>query len=103
MERRIGSRARVDFVVSALVDGFLHHCRAVDLSTSGMLVERTMSLTKRNPPSLSAFRLELPGRRYLFVRGRTVWSHGRYQAVRFVGVHDVDRLTLAEQVDASVN
>src|SRR5262249_42301095 len=79
MERRTGSRARVDFFVSALVDGFLHRCRALDLSTSGMLLERTTSLAKRNTPSVAAFRLELPDRRFMFVRGRTVWSRGRYQ------------------------
>ena len=33
------------------------------------------------------------------VRARTVWSQDRLQAVRFVVMHDVDRLTIAEHLD----
>lgn len=98
MERRVGSRAQVDLPVSAFVDGFRHHCRAVDLSVTGMVFERTKSLAARFVPQLSAFELAL-GMRPIRVRARTVWSQDRLQAVRFVVMNDVDRLTIAEHLD----
>src|SRR5262245_48167481 len=103
MERRISSRALVDLPVSALVDGHLHDCRAVDLSASGMVVERTASLARRIAPQLNAMTLDLrDGNAPIRVRARTVWTQGRLCAVRFVRLHDVDRLTIAEQLDRAV-
>jgi PilZ domain len=102
MERRIGSRAQVDLPVSAFVDGFQHPCRAVDLSVSGMVLERTKSLATRVPLQMSAFEVRLAGARPIRVRARTVWSQDRLQAVRFVVMNDVDRLTIAEHLDRLV-
>ena len=103
MERRISARVEVDLPVFALVDGFLHGCRAVDLSSTGMVVERSACLAKREPPQVTTLELDLrDGRRPIRVRARTVWSRGRFCAVRFVRMHDVDRLTLAEQFDRAV-
>jgi len=102
MERRIGSRAQVDLPVSAYVDGFQHQCRAVDLSVTGMVVERSRSLAVRVPSELNALELCLAGHRPIRVRARTVWTEERFQAVRFVVVHDVDRLTIAEHLDRIV-
>ena len=99
MERRIGSRGQVDFPVSALVDGFRHNCRAVDLSPTGMLLERTKSLAGRTLHLLNALELQLEGERPIRMRARTVWSQDRLQAVRFVVMHDVDRLEIAEHLD----
>jgi hypothetical protein len=87
----------------ALVDGFLHGCRAIDLSSTGMVVERTASLAQRSAPSVTTLELHLrDGRRPIRVRARTVWTKGRFCAVRFVRMHDVDRLTIAEQLDRAV-
>ena len=102
MERRIGSRGQVDFPVSAIVDGFKHSCRAVDLSPTGMVVERSKSLVGRTLHMLNALELELEGQRPIRMRARTVWSQDRYQAVRFVVMHDVDRLAIAEHLDRMV-
>jgi hypothetical protein len=102
MERRIGSRAQVDLPVRAFVDGFSHACRAVDLSPSGMVLERSKSLAVRTPFELTALELRLAGARPIRVRARTVWSQERLQAVRFVVMHDVDRLTIAEHLDRMV-
>lgn len=102
MERRIGSRAQVDVPVSAFVDGFQHPCRAVDLSVSGMLVERSRILAARLPSQMNAFELKLAGAGPIRVRARTVWSEQRLQAVRFVVMNDVDRLTIAEHLDRMV-
>jgi hypothetical protein len=99
MERRIGSRAQVDLPVSAFVDGFEHHCRAVDISPTGMVVERTRSLAARTLSTLTALELDLGEARPIRVRARTVWSRDRLQAVRFVVMNDVDRLDIAEHLD----
>jgi hypothetical protein len=99
MERRISSRAQVDVPVSALVDGFLHACRGVDLSPTGMVLERTRALSERDLPSLSPLRIHLEGRSPIHARARAVWSRGRLQAVRFVAMSDADRLTIAELLD----
>ena len=98
MERRIGSRAQVDFPVSAFVDGFRHSCRAIDISPTGMLVQRTRSLAERGVSQLAALELCL-GPRAMRMRARTVWSRGRLHAVRFVVMEDVDRLSIAEHLD----
>lgn len=98
MERRIGARAQVDFPVIAFVDGFGHPCRAIDLSTTGMVVERTKRLSERALPSLRAIELRLGDRR-IRARARSVWSDGRLEAVRFLVMSDVDRLAIAEHLD----
>jgi hypothetical protein len=98
MERRGGLRAACDAPVSAFVDGFRHPCRAVDLSPTGMLYERSRSLGLREPYELNAYELRLGDRR-IRVRARTVWTRDRLCAVRFVVMNDVDRLTIAEHID----
>lgn len=99
MERRNAARMMVDVPTWCLLDGFRHACRTVDLSTTGMLVERTRALAERDPPQLGAYELHLDRSRPIRVRARTVRSEGRVLAVRFVVVHDVDRLTIAEHAD----
>lgn len=100
IERRVGSRARVDLPVSTYIDGFWHACRAVDLSPSGMIVERTKSLAERLVSQTNAVELRMVGARPIRMRVRTVWTDGRYCAVRFVLMSDADRLTIAEHLDS---
>jgi hypothetical protein len=99
MERRTALRAQVDLHALALVDGFDHSCRVVDLSTTGMVVERTKSLAARGTPEMNSVEIRLTDGRHIRTRARTVWSRDRLQAVRFVVMHDVDRLAIAEQLD----
>jgi hypothetical protein len=99
MERRISERARVDVPICALVDGFRHECRALDLSPLGMAFERTRALSERNLGQATPFEILLPGSRPIRARGRPVWSKDRLLAVKFVVIHDVDRLTIAELLD----
>lgn len=99
MERRMGFRAQVDLPVSAWVDGHWHNCRVIDLSPTGMVVERTLSLAQRPTRSLNRMSLYRLGDQPIAMRARTVWSQGRYQAVRFVLIDDADRLTIAEHLD----
>lgn len=99
MERRISSRAQVDVPICALVDGFRHACRAVDLSSTGMVFERSRSLAGRELSQLNPFEIFLAGARPIRARARSVWSRDRLLAVRFVTMSDVDRLTIAELLD----
>ncbi len=99
MERRVSSRAQVDVPICALVDGFRHACRAVDLSPTGMVVERSRALSSRNWSQVSPFENFLGGARPIRARARPVWSRERLLAVRFVWMNDVDRLTIAELLD----
>jgi hypothetical protein len=98
MERRISSRAQVDVPICALVDGYRHACRAIDLSPTGMLVDRTRELSERALHLVSPFEIFL-GQRPIRARARPVWSQDRLVAVRFVWMNDVDRLTIAEMLD----
>lgn len=98
MERRIGSRGQVDFPVRTLVDGFWHDCRAIDISPTGMVFSRTPSLARRRPQMLNAVTVGI-GEAPIPACARTVWSKGRLVAVRFVVMHDVDRLDIAEHLD----
>ncbi len=102
MERRIGSRAQVDVPVLAFVDGFRHRCRAVDLSSNGLVLERTRSLAARTLAQMNVLELQLRDVRPIRLRARTVWASDRLQAVRFVVMHDVDRLSIAEHLDRMV-
>ena len=98
MERRGGLRALCDAPVSAFVDGYRHPCRAIDLSPTGMLYERSRALGLREPYELNAYEIRL-GARKIQLRARTVWTRERLCAVRFVVMNDVDRLSIAEHID----
>jgi len=99
MERRLSSRAQVDVPVSAFIDGTRHDCRTIDLSASGMVFQSNRSLALRELPGLNGFELYLGANRPIRARARSVWSRDGLQAVRFVLIHDVDRLVIAEHLD----
>ncbi|MCC6552139.1 MAG: PilZ domain-containing protein [Polyangiaceae bacterium] len=99
MERRQGARGQVDIPVSALLDGHRHRCRAIDLSATGMVIERSAALAGRALPGVTPFELELGGGRPIRLRARPVWDRDRLVALRFVSMSDADRLTIAEHLD----
>ncbi len=99
MERRMSSRAQVDVPVTAFIDGARHDCRAIDLSASGMVFQRNRSLAVRELPEVNRFELYLGPNRPIRARARSVWDRDGLQAVRFVLIHDVDRLVIAEHLD----
>jgi len=99
MERRSSLwRARVDLPAFAFVDGHRHACRAVDISSGGMVVARPRTLRGRELGGLGAFELHL-GDRPIRARTRSVWVREDLLALRFVSVNDVDRLNIAEHID----
>ena len=100
MQLRAGLRADTSFPVFAGVGKARRECRAVEVSPSGIVLEREDSLESRPMPLLLRIELRLPERlRPLFAWARPIWSRGRRQALKFVGASDADRLSLAEHLD----
>lgn len=100
-ERGIGLRASTSFPVLLCEGPHAAHCRAVELSASGIVVDRGRELSQRE--QLAGLKLELfvPGvPRPVRVLAKVVRavSLTRY-ALKFVLISDVDRLTLMEHMD----
>jgi hypothetical protein len=64
-----------------------------------MVFERTRALAGRHVGQVAPYEIYLPGARPIRARGRPVWGKHRLLAVKFVVIHDADRLTLAELLD----
>jgi hypothetical protein len=100
MERRIGLRARTDFRVVTRDGRFRSRCRGIEVSSTGIVLDRGRPVTNTDEPILLGVELFLPERlRALSAVVRPVWSFGSQQAVRIVRMADADRLTLAEHLD----
>jgi hypothetical protein len=100
MERRVGLRARTDFGVIARDGALAAHCRGIEVSPTGIVLDRGRTVGSRDQRILVGLELRLPERfRALRAVARPVWSFGSQQAFKFVKMSDVDRLTLAEHLD----
>jgi hypothetical protein len=98
MKHRVGLRARTDFRVIAKNGGFVSHCRGIEISSSGIIVDRGREAPSQ--PLLMRLEMQLPERlRPLRALARPIWVRGTQQALKFVRISDVDRLTLAEHLD----
>jgi hypothetical protein len=98
MQHRVGLRARTDFRVVAKNGGFVSHCRGIEISSSGIIVDRGKALIADT--LLLRLEMLLPERiRPLRALARPIWARGSQQALKFVRISDVDRLTLAEHLD----
>ena len=100
MKRRVGLRARTDFRVTQKNGALRSDCRGVEVSSTGMVVDRGRLVGQGDSPMLLKLELELPERhKRLEVMARPVWSYGTQQGLKFVRLSDVDRLNLAEHLD----
>lgn len=98
MKHRVGLRARTDFRVIASHGGFVSYCRGIEISPSGIIVDR--GRLRLDQPFLMGLEMLLPERIIpLRALARPIWMQGSQQAFKFVRISDVDRLTLAEHVD----
>lgn len=98
MQHRVGLRARTDFRVVASYGGFISYCRGIEISPSGIIVDRGRGATSE--PLLMKLEMLLPERLFpLHALARPIWMRGSQQAFKFVRISDVDRLTLAEHLD----
>ncbi len=102
MERRIGLRARTDFSVLTQGGMFEKQLRVIEVSGSGLVVSGTEILDPARRPLVVHLRLQLPERsRPIFALARSVRTYGYQEALRFIEISDVDRLTLAEHMDVA--
>jgi len=100
-ERAIGLRASTSFPLLLREGQHAAHCRATELSATGIVVERGRPLSERE--KLASFRLEL----FLPGVARPIRAHAKLArtvgptryALRFLLISDVDRLSLMEYVD----
>jgi hypothetical protein len=84
--------------VVATNGGLVSHCRGIEISASGIIVDRGRGL--RHESLLLRLEMLLPERiRPLCALARPIWVRGSEQALKFVRISDVDRLTLAEHLD----
>jgi hypothetical protein len=103
MKRRLAMRARTDFRVIAKNGSLKSTCRGVEVSSSGIVLDRGRPLIPSDITLFVNLELELPERhRPLSAVARPVWSFGSQQAFKFIRMSDVDRLNLAEHLDVLV-
>jgi len=100
LQRRIGVRQKTDLAV-ILHDGFVPtSCRAVELSATGMVVERSRPLDPTEQQRPVGVQIFLPNStRPIALVARTARMIGNLQALRFAIVNDADRLSLMEHLD----
>lgn len=100
MKQRVGLRARTDFRVIATNGILCAHCRGIEVSPTGIILDRGRPIAELDTPFVIRLELELPERRNpLSVLARPIWAFGTQQAFKFVRISDVDRLILAEHLD----
>ncbi len=93
-------RAEAEFPVVEREGRFAFWVRGVNLSTTGVLVHRG-DVPLRCDPGLVHLELFLPGRDDpLRVMASSVWTKGSLEGLKFLGLTDADRLTLAESIDS---
>jgi len=98
MQHRVGLRGRTDFRVITRDGSLVSQCRGIEISSTGIIVDRGRASMHR--PLLLRLEMLLPERiRPLCVLARPIWERGTEQALKFVRISDVDRLTLAEHLD----
>jgi hypothetical protein len=99
LARGLGVRGRVSLGVRLHDRHEVLVCRAVELSASGIVLERGRRLTAaecKQPVVLTIF---LPGAVRVSVLATTARTFGTRQALKFAIVKDADRLTLMEHLD----
>jgi hypothetical protein len=100
-ERGIGLRAITSFPLLLCEGQHAAHCRATELSASGIVVERGRELSEREQRASLRLELFVPGvGRPIRVLAKVARPLTKTcYALKFVLISDVDRLTLMEHVD----
>ena len=100
-ERGIGLRAHTEFPVLLCEGPHVTHCHSVELSASGIVINRGRSLSEREQHASMKLELFLPGQsRPVRALAKVVRQVGpQTYALKFILISDVDRLTLMEHVD----
>jgi hypothetical protein len=101
LRRGIGLRALTSFPTLLCEGPHAAHCRALELSATGIVVERGRLLSEREERAVMKLELFLPEQaRPVRVLAKVVRRVAdTAYALKFVLIADVDRLTLMEHVD----
>ncbi|PIE06100.1 MAG: hypothetical protein CSA75_01295 [Sorangium cellulosum] len=98
MERRSAQRMNFDLFVNKYIDGLPYACRAVDISASGMLIERIQE--PNHTRKFYPVEIGIPGSDdRIWAWTRQVRTSGRKQALRFVAMDPFDELLLDRYMD----
>lgn len=99
-DRRYSTRVASEVPVR-VGDGILvAEARSVDVSSGGVLIARSCPTRRTDQRVYLEVELLLPeAKQSVIALARPVWSQGPYQALKFIRMSDVDRLTVAEHVD----
>ena len=99
-ERQIGMRGNTNFAAILHNGEVAAHCRAVDLSTTGVVIDRGHTLEPGDDSGVFRLELYMPDAKApVRALARSVRSMGSEQALRFVAISDADRLTISEHLD----
>ena len=100
MDRRVGLRTRTDFRVLAQRGPICSQYRGIDVSPTGIVIDRGRPISELDWPLLMRLELQLPTHlKPVRAVARPIWSCDSRQAFKFVRIADVDRLILAEHLD----
>lgn len=100
MKRRFGVRMRTDLQVIERSNASVLQCRGIELSPTGILLDRGRQSVARTASIFVHLELVLPEQsRTISVVARPIWKRGSQQALKFIRISDADRLSLAEHLD----
>ena len=101
-DRRQSPRTRVDLLFNKYIDGYPHVCRTIDVSASGLLLERVSEPSHARefyPVEIGVLDPASDGFDRLWVWAQQVWTEGDRQALRFVGLEEGDRRKLGRMLE----
>lgn len=100
MDRRVGLRTRTDFRVIAERGQLRAQYRGIDVSPTGIVLDRGRAIDELDWPFFMSLELQLPDHlKSVRALARPIWAADTRQAFKFVRIADVDRLILAEHID----
>jgi hypothetical protein len=98
--RQIGMRGNTNFAVILHNGDLVAHCRAVDVSSTGIVIDRGHRLDSQDDDGVFRLELYMPeAKTPVRALARVVRNLGNEQALRFVAISDADRLTITEHLD----
>jgi hypothetical protein len=95
-----GQRGRTDFNVTTRDGKLVSRCRGIEISSSGIVLDRGRELNDNDQRIVLELEINLPDMPLpVWALARPVWRFGTHQALKFIRMSDPDRLSLAEHVD----
>lgn len=99
-QRSVGLRCRTWFPVQVELAQSKVHCQAVEVSGTGIVLEHAGGFQLPERPTPLRLELQLSPKLQITVLARPIRQFGgKFCALKFVAISDVDRLSLMEQLD----